>query len=130
MSKETLQIAEKREVIGKGERERYTQLNAEFQRMAKRGKKAFLSKQCEETEENNRMGKISDLFKKIRDIKGTFHVRIGMIKDRDGKDLIETEEAAIMQRAIEKKKKGPNNPNNHDSMIVHLETDILEYKVK
>ena len=73
MSEETLQIAEKREVIGKGERERYTQLNAEFQRMAKRGKKAFLSKQCEETEENNRMGKISDLFKKIRDTKGTFH---------------------------------------------------------
>ena len=71
-----MQIAEKREVIGKEERERYTQLNAEFQRMAKRDKKAFLSEQCEETEENNRMGKTSDFFKKIRDIKGTFHVRM------------------------------------------------------
>ena len=69
-----MQIAEKREVIGKEERERYTQLNAEFQRIAKRDKKAFLSEQCEETEENNRMGKTSDFFKKIRDIKGTFHV--------------------------------------------------------
>ena len=71
-----MQIAEKREVIGKEERERYTQLNAEFQRIAKRDKKAFLSEQCEETEENNRMGKTSDFFKKIRDIKGTFHVRM------------------------------------------------------
>ena len=71
-----MQIAEKREVIGKEERERYTQLNAEFQRIPKRDKKAFLSEQCEETEENNRMGKTSDFFKKIRDIKGTFHVRM------------------------------------------------------
>ena len=92
--------------------------------------KVFLNEQYKEIEENNAMGKTRHLLKKIGDTKGTLHVRIGMIKDRDGKDLIETEEAAIMQRAIEKKKKGPNNPNNHDSMIVHLETDILEYKVK
>ena len=83
---------ERREAKGKGEREIYTQLNAEFQRIAKRDKKAFLSDQCKEREENNRMGKTRDLFKKIRDTKGIFHARMGMIKDRHGKDITEAEE--------------------------------------
>ena len=84
MSEEALKIAEKRrEVKGKGEKERYTHLNAEFQRIARRNKKAFLSDQCKEIEENNRMGKTRDLFRKIADIKGTFHARMGMIKDRN-----------------------------------------------
>ena len=93
LSEEALQIAEKRrEVKGKGEKERYIHLNAEFQRIARRDKKAFLSDQCKETEENNRMGKTRDLFKKIRDTKGTFHAKMGIIKDRNGMDLIEAEE--------------------------------------
>ena len=93
MSEEALQIAEKRrEAKGKGENERYIHLNAEFQRIAGRDKKAFLSDQCKEIEENNVMGKARDLFKKIRDIKGTFHAKMGTIKDRNGKDLIEAEE--------------------------------------
>ena len=90
LSEEALQIAVKRgEVKGKGEKERYTHLNAEFQRIAKRDKKAFLSDQCKEIEENNRMGKISDLFKKMRATKGTFHANMGSIKDRNGRDLTE-----------------------------------------
>ena len=85
---EALQIAEeRREAKGKGERERYTHLNAEFQRRARRDKKAFLNEQCKEIEENNRMGKTRDLFKKIRDTKGTFHAKMGSIKDRNGRDL-------------------------------------------
>ena len=93
LSKEALQIAGKRrEVKGKGEKERYTHLNAEFQRITRRDKKAFLSDQCKEIEENNRMGKTRDLFKKIRDIKGTFHAKMGTIKDRNSKDLTEAEE--------------------------------------
>ena len=93
MSEEALDIAEKRrEAKGKGERERYTQLNAEFQRIARRKKKAFLSEQCKELEENNRMGKTRDLFKKIRDTKGTCHAKMGSIKDRNSKDLTEAEE--------------------------------------
>ena len=93
MSEEALQIAEKRrEVKGKGEKERYTQVNAEFQRIARRHRKAVLSEQCKETEENNRMGKTRDLFKKIRDIKGIFHAKMGSIKDRNGKDLTEAED--------------------------------------
>ena len=92
LSEEALQIAEKRrEVKGKGEKERYTHLNAEFQRRA-RDKKAFLSDQCKEIEENNRMGKTKDLFKKIRDIKGTFHAKMGSIKDRNGMDLTEADD--------------------------------------
>ena len=87
MSEEALQIAEKRrEAKGKEERERYTHLNAEFQRIARRDKKAFLSDQCKEIEENNRMGKTRELFKKIRDTKGTFYAKIGTIKDRNSKD--------------------------------------------
>ena len=93
MSEEALQIAEKRgEVKDKGEKERYTHLNAEFQRIERRYKKAFLSDQCKDIEENNRMGKIRDLFKKIRDIKGTFHAKMGTIKDRNGMDLTEAED--------------------------------------
>ena len=94
LSGEALQIAVKRrEVKSKGEKERYTHLNAEFQRIARRDKKAFLSDQCKETEENNRMGKTRDLFKKIRDTKGTtFHAKKGTIKDRNGMDLTEAED--------------------------------------
>ena len=93
MSEEALQIAVKRrEAKNKGEKERYKHLNAEFQRIARRDKKAFLSDQCKEIEENNRMGKTSDLFKKMRDTKGIFHEKMGTIKDRDGMDLIEAED--------------------------------------
>ena len=93
MSEEVLQITMKRrEVKGKGEKERYIHLNAEFQRIARRDKKAFLSDQCKEIEENNRMGKTRDLFKRIRDTKGTFHAKIGTIKDRNGMDLREAED--------------------------------------
>ena len=93
LSGEVLQIAVKRrEVKGKGEKERYTHLNAEFQRIVRRDKKAFLRNQCKEIEENNRMGKTRDLFKKIRDTKGTFHAKMGSIKDRNGMDLTEAED--------------------------------------
>ena len=93
MSEEALQIAvRRRKVKGKGENERYTQLNAEFQRLARRDKKAFFSDQCKEIEENNRMGKTRDLFKKIRDTKGTFHAKMGSIKDKTSKDLTKAEE--------------------------------------
>ena len=93
MSEDALQIAVKRrEVKGKGEKERYTHLNADFQRIARRDKKAFLSDQCKEIEENNRMGKTRDLFKKIRDTKGTFHAKMGTMKDRNGTDITEAED--------------------------------------
>ena len=93
LSEEAVQIVEKgREAKGKGEKERCTHLNAQFQRIARRDKKAFLSDQCKEIEENNRMGKIRDLFKKIRDTKGTFHAKMGTIKDRNSKDLTEAED--------------------------------------
>ena len=92
MSEGALQIAEKREAKGKGEKERYTHLNAEFQRIAGRDKKGFLGDQCKDIEENNRMGKTRDLFKKIRDNKGTFHANMGIIKDRNGMDLTQAEE--------------------------------------
>ena len=93
LSEEALLIAVKRrEAKGKGEKERYTHLNAEFQRIAKRDKKAFLSDQCKETEEKNRMGKTRDLFKKIRDTKGTFHAKMGTIKDKNGMNLTEAED--------------------------------------
>ena len=93
LSEECLQIAEKRrDAKGKGEKERYTHLNQKLQRIARRGKKAFLSDQCKEIEENNRMGKTRDLFQKIRDTKGTFHTKMGTIKDRNGMDLIEAED--------------------------------------
>ena len=93
MSEEALQIAvNRREVKGKGEKERYTHLNAEFQRLARRDKKSFLSDQCKEIEDSNRMGKTRDLFKKIRDTKGTFHATMGLIKDKNGMDLTEAED--------------------------------------
>ena len=93
LSENALQIAlKRREAKSKGEKERYKHLNAEFQRIARRDKKAFLSDQCKEIEENNRMGKTSDLFKKMRDTKGTFHAKMGTIKDRNGMDLIEAED--------------------------------------
>ena len=98
VSEEALQIAVKREAKSKGEKERYTHLNAEFQRIARRNKKAFLSDQCKETDENNRMGKTRDLFKKIRDTKGTFHAKMGSIKDRNGMDLTETEDIKKRQQ--------------------------------
>ena len=105
LSEDDLKIAEKRkEVKGKREKERYTHLNAEFQRISRRDKKAFFSDQCKEIEENNRMGKNRDLFKKIRDTQGTFHAKIGSIKDRNGMDLTEAEEVArIHRRTIQKK---------------------------
>ena len=96
LSEEALQIAEKREAKGKGEKERYTHLNAEFQRIARRDKKAFLSDQRKEIEENDRIGKTRDIFKKIRDTKGIFHAKMGSIKDRNGMDLTEAED--IKQR--------------------------------
>ena len=132
MSKEALQIAEKRkDVKGKGEKERYTHLNAEFQRIARRDKKAFLSDQCEKIEENNRMGKTRDLFKKIRDTKGTFHAKMGSIKDRSGMDLTEAEDIKKRwQEYTELYKKDLHNPDKQDGVITHLEPDILECKVK
>ena len=133
LSEEALQIAEKRrETKGKGEKERYTHLNAEFQRVARRDKKAFLSYQCKEIEENNRMGRTRDLFKKIRDTKGTFHVKMGSIKDRNGMDLTEAEDIKkrCQEYTEELYKKDLHDPDNHDGMITHIEPDILECKVK
>ena len=111
LSEEAFQIAEERkEMKGKGQRESYTQLNAEFQRTARRDQKAFLSDQCKEIEENNRMGKTKDLLKKIRDIKGTFHPRMDTIKDRNGMDLTEAEEIKRWQEYTEELyKKGHND---------------------
>ena len=132
MSEEALQIAEKRtEVKGKGEKERYSHLNAECQRIARRDKKTFLSDQCKEIEENNRMGKTRDLFKKIRNTKGIFHGKIGTIKDKNGMDLTEAEdtEKRWQEYTEELYKKDLHNPENHDGMITHLEPDILECKV-
>ena len=128
-----MQIAVKRrEVKSKGEKKRYRHLNAEFQRRARRDKKAFLSNQCKEIEENNRMGKTRDLFKKIRDTKGTFHAKMGSIKDRNGMDL--TEEEDIKKRwqeyTEELYKKDLHDQDNHDGVIIDLEPDILECEVK
>ena len=120
----------RREVKSQGEKERYKHLNAEFQRIASRDKKAFISNQCREIEENNRMGKTRDLFKKIRDTNGTFHAKMGTIKDRNGTDLTEAEEIKKVHNFIkELYKKGLNDPYNHHGLVTHLETDILEYKV-
>ena len=128
MSKETIQIAkERREVKGKGERERYNQLNAEFHRTARRDKKAFLREQCKVIEENNR-----DLLKKIGDIKRTFHARMGRIKDRNGKDLTEAEEIkkTWQEYTEELYKKSLNDPDNHNGVVTHGGPDLLEYEVK
>ena len=122
----------RREANGKEEKERYTHLNAEFQRIARRDKKAFLSDRCKEIEEKNRMGKTSDLFKKIRDTKGTFHANMGTMKDRNGMDL--TEEEDIKKRwqeyTEELYKKELHDPDNHDGVITHLEPAIGEFEVK
>ena len=133
LSEEALQIAVKRkEAKSIGEKARYTHLNAEFQRIARRDKKDFLRDQCKEIEENNRMGKTRDLFKKIRDTKGTFHAKIGSIKDTNGRDL--TEEEDIKKRwqeyTEELYKKDLHDPDNHDDVITDLEPDIREYEVK
>ena len=125
LSEEALQIAVKgREVKSKGEKERYKQLNAEFQRMARRDKKPFLSDQCKGIEENNRMGKTRDLFKKIRDTKGTFHAKMGTIKDRNGRDLTEAEDIKKrwQEYTEELYKKDLHDPDNHDGVITHLES--------
>ena len=115
----------------KREKERYIHLNAEFQRIAKRDKKAYLSEQCKEIEENNIMGKTRDLFKKIRCTKGPFHAKMGSIKDRNGMDLTEAEEIKKRwQEYTELYKKDLNDPDNHDGVITHLEPYILECKVK
>ena len=107
-------------------------MNTEFQRRARRDKKAFLSDQCKETEENNRMGKTSHLFKKIRDTKGTFHAKMGTIKDRNGMDLTEVEDIKKrwQEYTEELYKRDLNDPDNHDGVIIHLEPDILECQVK
>ena len=122
----------RREVKSIGEKERYKHLNAEFQRIARRDKKAFLSDQCKEIGENNRMGKTRDVFKKIRDTKGTFHAKMGSIKDRNGMDL--TEAGEIKKRWQEYTedlyKKDLHDPDNDKGVITHLEPDILECEVK
>ena len=125
-------IAEKRETKGKGEKERYTHLNAEFLRIARRDKKVFLSEQCKEIEENNRMGMTRDLFQKIRDTKGTHHAKMGRVKDRSSMDLTETEDTKKRWQEYMKElyKKGLNEPDNHHGMFTHLESDILECEVK
>ena len=117
----------KREAKGKEEKERYTHLNAEFQRIARRDKKAFFSDQCKEIEENNRMGNSRDLFKKIRDTKGTFHAKMDTIKDRNGMDLKEAENIKKRwQEYTELYQKNIHDPDNHDDVITHLKPDILE----
>ena len=132
LSEEALQIAVKRrEAKGKGEKERYIHVNAEFQRTTRRDKKAFLSDQCKQIEENNRMGKSRDLFKKIRDIKGTFHAKMGTIKDRNCMALTKAENInKRWQEYTEMYKKDLYDPDNHNGVITHLEPDILEYEVK
>ena len=124
----------RRESKGKGENERYSHLNAEFQRIARRDKKAFLSDQCKGIEENNRMGKTRDLFKEIRDTKGTFHTKMGSIKDRNGMDLTEAEDIKKwwQEYTEELYKKDLHDPDNHEGVITHthLEPDILECEVR
>ena len=133
LSGEALQIAVKRrEVKSKGEKERYKHLNAEFQRIARRNKKAFFSDQCKEIEEKNRMGKTRDLFKRIRDTKGTFHAKMGLIKDRNDMALTEAEniKKRCQEYTEELYKKDLHNIDNHDDVITNLEPDILECDVK
>ena len=128
LSEETFQISVKRrEMKSKGENERYKHLNAEFQKIARRDKKAFLNNQCK-IEKNNRMGKTRDLFKKIRDTKGTFHAKMGTIKDRNGMDLTEAEDIKKRWQEYTEDlyKKDLHDPDNHDGVITDLEPDILE----
>ena len=130
LSEEDLQIAERRrKAKGKGEKERYIHLNAEFQRIPRRDKKAFLSNQCKEIEENKRMGKTRDLFKKIRDTKGTFHAKMGTIKDRNGRDLRSRDIKKRWQKYTEELyKKGFSDLDNHNDAVTHLEPDIWSAK--
>ena len=131
LSEEALQIAVKRrEAKSKGEKERYKHLYAEFQRIPKRDKKAFLSNQCKEIEENNRMGKTRDVFKKIRDTKGTFHAEMGSIKDTNDMDLTEAENITKrwQEYTEELYNKDFHDSDNHDGVITHLEPDILNMK--
>ena len=133
LSGEALQITVKRrEAKSKGEKERYKHLNTEFQRIARTDKKAFLSDQCKEIEENNRMGKTRDLFKKIRHTKGTFHANMGSIKDINGRDLTGAEDIKKrwQEYTEELYKKDLHDPDNHDGVITHLEPDILVCEVK
>ena len=134
LSQEALQIAEKRKYLkGKGENERYTHLNVIFKRIARRDKKTFPHDQCKEIEENNRMGKTRDPFRKIRDTKGTFHVNMGTIKDRNDMDLTEAENTKKRwQQYTEElyKKYHLHDPNYHNGVITYLEPDILEWEVK
>ena len=126
LSDEALQIAEKRkETKGKGKKERYTHLNAEFQRVARRDKKAFLRDQCKEIEEKNRMGKTRDHFKKIRDNKGKFHAKMGSIKDRNGMELTEAEDIKEKWQKYTEElyKKDLHDPDNQTGVITHLEPD-------
>ena len=121
----------RRETKDKGENERYTHFNAEFQRIAKRDEKAFFSNQCKEIEENNRMGKTRDLFKKIRDTKGIFHAKMDLIRDRNCMDLTEAEDIKRRwQEYMEELYKKDHDPDNHDDVITNLEPDILECEVK
>ena len=132
-TEEDLQIAQKRrEAKCKREKERYIHLNAEFQRIARRDKKAFLSDQCKEIEENNKVGKTRDLFKKIRDTKGTFHAKMDPIKERNSMDLTEAEDMKKrwQEYTDELYKNDVNDPANHSGVITHLEPDILECEVK
>ena len=119
----------RRDAKGKGEKERHTHLDAEFQRTARRDKKTLLSDQCKEIEENNRMGKTRDLFKKIENTRGIFHTKMGSIKDRNGRDLTEAEDVKRWQEYTELYKKDLSDPDNHDGVITHLEPDTLERKV-
>ena len=122
---------EKKKEKGKEEKERYTHLNAEFQRISRRHKKAFLSDQCKEIEENNRMGKTRDLFKKMRDTKGSFHAKMGTMKDRNDRDLTEADFKIKWQEYTEGLyKKDLHDPDNHDGVITHLEPDNLEREVR
>ena len=122
----------RREVKSNGEKERYTHLNAEFQRLARRDEKAFLSYQCKGIEENNRMGKTRDLYKKIRDTKGTFHAKMGSIKDKNDRDLTEAEDIRKrwQEYTEELYQKDLHDPDNYNGVITHLKPDILECKVK
>ena len=132
MSEEALQIAEKRrETKGKREKKRYAHLSAEFQRIARRDEKVFLRDQCKEIEENNRMGKTTDLFKKIRDNKETFHAEMGSIKDRNCMDLTEAEDIKKrwQEYTEELYKKDLHDQDNHDGVITDLDPDILECEV-
>ena len=132
MSEQALQIAlNRREARGKAEKERYTHLNAEFQRIARRDKKAFLSDKCKEIEANNRMGKTRDLFKNIRGTKGTFNAKMRTIKDMNNMYLTEAEDIKKRwQEYTELYKKDLPDPNNNNGVITHLEPNILKFKVK